>query len=87
LTIPNDYCKIKRPASLRSEGCSDLSRKAVRLASGTAFAFVGIPNNEKTCFFFFTLADTEIDAEATFQKDALVDVTGAFSQANFNSSA
>jgi hypothetical protein len=41
-------------------------------------------NNEKTCFFFFTLADTEIDSEATFQNDALVDVTGAFSQADFN---
>jgi hypothetical protein len=43
LTIPNTSCKIRRPASLRSEGCSDLSRNAVRLHPGTAFGFVGMP--------------------------------------------
>src|SRR6516165_8743198 len=44
LTIPNTSCKMRRPASLRSESCSDLSRNGVRTHPGTAFGFVGIPN-------------------------------------------
>ena len=37
-------------------------------------------NDEKTCFFYFNLASAEIASVATFQRDALVDVSGVFSQ-------
>jgi hypothetical protein len=40
--------------------------------------------NEKTCFFFFNVASAEIVSVAIFQRDALVDVNGVFSQADFS---
>jgi hypothetical protein len=40
LTKPNTSFSIRKPASLRSESCSESSRNAVRLASGMMF---GLP--------------------------------------------
>ena len=54
LTIPNTSCKIRRPASLRSEGCSDLSRNAVRTHPGTALGFVGMPTPPPALLFWLS---------------------------------
>lgn len=44
---------------------------------------VGQNNEEKTCFFFFNLANTPINAVAVFQRDALVSIGGVFSPSSF----
>lgn len=82
LVLAQNATWSKEPESFR--GAKFLSSESeVRPKLEKMAECVNRDNDEKTCFFFFKLAGTEIDSVATFQNDALVSVNGAFSRGDF----